>query len=147
MADFAYRSPRWHVDVEPSRLPLGKPQRLIFLPIDRSSNAASQRRLSVAIFERIYQQTQSRDISLIVHSIPAKFSPHDEPLDEVFPQELFDKQRPGLLYVPGKTALTKLRHKDEIYRVCSHFHFTPRAHEISGEMLATAILASGLLER
>ena len=120
------------------------------------ADAGGQRRFAAAIFERMYAKVHERGLTLVIHSIPTQFGPPDLPLDEMFPLAEFPLflpralalvpiPRPGLLFVPAKKVFEPLVGKELLYRQRSHFHLTPRAHELAGKALAQAILDAGVL--
>jgi hypothetical protein len=111
------------------------------------AEAAHQRALSAAIFERIYADCRERGIPLVIQSIPtpnANHAPTD--LYEVFPSAEFDVHRPGLVFLPAKSVLQPYVGKELLYWERSHQHWTPLAHRLSGEALAQRILDADLLD-
>ena len=78
-------------------------------PADDEAIQSEQRRLTAAIFERIYAGTRQRGIPLVIESIPADTYPdgHGRPvvLIEQFPLEYFDVNRDGLTFLPAQSVL------------------------------------------
>jgi lysophospholipase L1-like esterase len=110
--------------------------------------AAQQRALAAAIFERIYADCRERGIPLVVQSIPTPNANHD-PTDlfELFPLAEFDVKREGLAFLPAKSVLQPYVGHELLYYERSHQHWTPLAHRLAGEALAKQILDARLLER
>lgn len=121
--------------------------------------AIAQRRLAVALFERIYAGTRERGIPLVIQSIPTPVYPNGPPdpegkdlrpgqvqLIDLFPRAEFDVDRPGLLFVPMKPVLDPLTGEQLLYFLRSHGHWTPLAHRVDGETLAARIADAKLLE-
>jgi lysophospholipase L1-like esterase len=111
------------------------------------AEAAQERALSAALFERIYADCRERGIPLVIQSIPlpnANHAPTD--LIEGFPLAEFDVRRPGLLFLPAKSVLQPYLGHELLYYERSHQHWTPVAHRLSGEALAKQILDANLLK-
>jgi hypothetical protein len=111
------------------------------------AEAARERALSAALFERIWADCRERGIPLVIQSIPlpnANHAPTD--LFEGFPLADFDVARPGLLFAPAKPVLQPHLGRDLLYYERSHQHWTPLAHRLAGEALAEQILAADLLK-
>lgn len=101
-----------------------------------------QQRLCAAIFERLYDTCRARNIPLVVQSIPWQV---EGTLVDLFPADLFDTSRPGLLLVRAKPELDPHVGRELLYHTRSHWHWTPFCHEKAGTALARAILDRGLL--
>jgi len=103
-----------------------------------SPSAIYQRRLAGAILERLYADTRSRNIPLVIHSIPW---PSKKGLVEMFPFEDFDVHRPGISFLSAKPLLDPYipDPKQKVFNTRSHWHYTPLAHRIVGESLAKLI--------
>ncbi len=120
-------------------------------PADDEAIQSEQRRLTAAIFERIYAATRQRGIPLVIQSIPADTYPEgrERPvvLIEQFPLEYFDVNREGLTFFPAQSVLQAEVGKRLLYYQKSHAHWVPWSHRASGEALARLILAGDLLDR
>jgi hypothetical protein len=102
------------------------------------------RRLVVALFDRLYQETRARGVPLVIQSIPfRKYDPVE--LVESFPEEL-DTQREGLWLLRTKALLDPHVGRELLYWDRSHSHWTPFSHARSGEALAELIDRNHLLE-
>lgn len=115
-----------------------------------SPEDAYQRRLALAIFERLYAGLAARKVPLVIQSIPLRMpvkqadGSFQEVLLESFPPG-FDATRSGTLFFSAKEVLDPLVGKETLYYRRSHWHWTPIAHQRSGERLAELILERGLL--
>lgn len=112
--------------------------------------ARGQRRLTAALFERIYGDARERSVPLLIQSIPTPVYPEGPRPDrvellELFPLGDFDVARPGLAFFPAKSVLDPLAGKELLYYLRSHGHWTPLAHRLSGEALARVVVERGLL--
>jgi len=111
---------------------------------DPDEQASYQRKLTAAIFERIYADTRRAGIPLIIQSIP--FLGEDpESLVEVFPLGEFDVNRDGVYFVAGKDFLAPVLGKETLYWQRSDGHWTPLSHDRSGKALAGLILQKNFL--
>jgi hypothetical protein len=105
---------------------------------------AYDRRLVVALFERLYADAEARGVPLVIQSIP--YRQYDPlALVETFPDEL-DTGRPGLFLVRTKALLDPYLGQQLLYWDRSHSHWTPFSHARSGEALAALIARERLLE-
>jgi len=110
------------------------------------TQAAQERALSAALFERIYADCRERGIPLVIQSIPLPNANHaPTELVEGFPLADFDVQRPGLVFFPARSVLEPYVGRELLYYERSHQHWTPLAHRLSGEALAVRILDANLL--
>lgn len=116
-------------------------------PDDAGSAEAAERRLTAAIFERLWQSTRARGIPLVIHSIPIPSPPRRPPerLLDVFPRAEFDVEREGLAYLSAADVLTPQLGRELLYYERSQGHWTPLAHRLSGEALAVLVVERGLL--
>lgn len=102
--------------------------------------------LAAAIFERMYQLLRDKQIPLVVHCIPSRAGyPHDR-LEDRFPYERFDFDRPGLHHFAAADVLRPIFGKQQLYWNRSHKHWTPLSHRLAGEGLANLIMEAKLLE-
>ena len=114
--------------------------------------AREQRRLTAAIFERIYADVREKGIPLLIQSIPTPVYP-DGPggariqLLDLFPMAEFPVDRPGLAFLSAKTVLDPLVGKQLLYHLRSHGHWTPLAHRLDGQALAKLVEEQSLLPR
>jgi hypothetical protein len=96
------------------------------------------RRLTAALFEKMYETTRAHGLPLVILSIPwDEYDP--EKLPEGFPLDLFAVNRPGIAFVSGRDLLKPFVGRQQIYYLRSHGHWTPFAHEKAGEALTEAI--------
>src|SRR4030095_14237121 len=103
-----------------------------------------QRRLTGAIFERIYADTRRAGIPMMIQSIP-HHGEDPESLIEAFPLEEFNLNQEGLYFVPGKDFLAPVLGKAKLYWEHSDGHWTPLSHHRSAQAMADVILREGLL--
>jgi hypothetical protein len=105
---------------------------------------AYDRRLVVAVFERLYADARAHGVPLVIQSIPYR---QYDPLSlvETFPDEL-DTARAGLFLLRTKPLLDPYLGQQLLYWDRSHSHWTPFSHARSGEALAELIDRHGLLE-
>lgn len=102
------------------------------------------RRLSAAIFERIYATTARRRIRLVIHSIPTRlFDPIR--LVELFPLDEFPIDRDDLRFFAANAVLNPWLDRALLYYTRSQNHWTPLAHELVGQALAELIDGAGWL--
>lgn len=106
-----------------------------------------KRKLAALILERFYTFAQSRNIPLVIQSIPIPVGADEQAMVDVFPRAEFDVARPGLAFVPMLEPLRDAADREELYFKRSHGHWTPFAHALSGRVLAERIEADGLLPR
>jgi hypothetical protein len=104
-----------------------------------------RRKLGAAIFERMYGVTRRAGIPLVIHSIPSRREVPEKTLEELFPTEHFDVQRPGLLFFAAKEVLEPEVGRRPLYWNRSHGHWTPLSHELAGSALARRIAQAGWL--
>ena len=91
----------------------------------------------------MYSICREKDISFLVQSIPP---PKNEGvLEDTFPVDLVEFDRPGFAYVSSKEWLDQLLGKELIYFEHSHWHWTPISHELSGRGLAAVLVEEGFL--
>ncbi|MFI5314812.1 MAG: SGNH/GDSL hydrolase family protein [Myxococcota bacterium] len=110
--------------------------------------AARERALAGALFERIYSDCRERGIPLVIQSIPTpNKNEHPTDLMELFPFAEFDVKREGLSFLPAKSVLQPHLEHEVLYYAHSHQHWTPFSHRVSGEALAKLILDANLLDR
>ena len=113
-----------------------------------ASTLALERRLTAAIYERIYAVSRARGIPLVIQSIPAPPLPGaDRQLVELFPLDEFGVDRESLLFFPAKSVLDPEFGRSLLYHERSHGHWTPLAHRLAGEELARLIDERGLLPK
>jgi hypothetical protein len=98
-----------------------------------------QRQLAGAIFERLYQLTRSRNIPLVIHSIPA-YLPVVTQFVEVFPFDEFNLRRPGILFLASKPLLDPYLGKQTLVNLRATRHWSAFSHRIAGEALAKLIM-------
>jgi hypothetical protein len=103
-----------------------------------------QRKLTAAIFDRIYSDTRNAGIPLMIQSIPYH-GEDPEALIEVFPLEEFNVNREWLYFVAGKEFLEPLLGKAQLYWERSDGHWTPLSHRLSARALAERVLRENLL--
>jgi hypothetical protein len=102
--------------------------------------------LTVAILDAMYELCLSRNIPLVIQSIPYHRMEPDG-LVEMFPvTEEFRTDREGLHFLPMKPLLDPWVGREQLYYLRSHHHWTPFAHRVSGEALAALIAREGLLD-
>ena len=114
-------------------------------PKAQDARGAYERRLTGAIFERIYEITRAHEIPLLIHSIPTLW-PNPDRMVDLFPLEEFDVNREGLAYFPAKSVLEPYLDKRPLYHRRSDFHWTPLGHALAGEAIAERIIDDGLLD-
>jgi lysophospholipase L1-like esterase len=108
------------------------------------AEVAYRRRLTAALFERLYAATRSRGIPLVIQSIPFEaWKPYR--LVEMFPLAEFDVHRPGLAFVSAKEVLDPSVGRELLYWRRSDGHWTPYASAASGRALADVIRRERLL--
>ena len=112
---------------------------------DLNEQARYQRKLTAAIFERIYADTRRARIPLIIQSIPS-LGDNPESLIEVFPLGEFDVNRDGLYFLAGTDFLAPVFGREALYWQRSDGHWTPLSHHRSGEALAGLILQDHVLQ-
>jgi hypothetical protein len=112
---------------------------------DEDEDSAYQRRLTAALFERIYRDTSDRGIPLVVQSIPTEIS-NPYRLVELFPLEDFNVERPGVDFLAMKALLDPYEGRELLYYHRSHGHWTPFSHAVSGKAIAALIIAKRLLD-
>ena len=108
--------------------------------------AEYERRLCAAILERMYAWTRERGIAFVIQSIPFPSDADPARLDDLFPHELFDVTRPGIVFFAAKHVLEPHVATELLYWQHSHSHWTPIAHRLAGKGLAESIARAGLLE-
>ncbi len=104
------------------------------------------RRLTAAIFQRIYADLHGHGIPLVIHSIPSLDDEGTVRLIGSFPNKNFDLTQEGVGFVDSKELLKPYLEKEHLYWVRSHRHWTPFSHEIAGKALAEEIIEQGFLE-
>jgi lysophospholipase L1-like esterase len=109
------------------------------------SMQARDRRLTAALYEKIYETTRANEISLVIQSIPVEIF-HPDHLVDLFPVQEFDVHRPNIYFLPAKSFLDPYEGKRLLYWKRSAGHWTPFSHRLSGEALANLIAAQHLLE-
>lgn len=102
-----------------------------------------ERRLTLAILERLYQATRAKRVPLVIQSIPSRRVDRVE-LVETFPSE-FERERESLYFFAAKAVLEPHRDRELLYWERSHGHWTPFAHARAGEGLAELIAERALL--
>ena len=112
---------------------------------DPSRKGSYERLLGAAIFERLYETTRARHISLIILSIPTLRGNPNRLIDG-FPFESFPVDRPAFAYISAKELLEPHLGKELLYWTRSHYHWTPFAHRQAGEALADRIVGQRLLD-
>lgn len=113
--------------------------------------AREQRRLTAAIFDRIYDDTREQRIPFLIQSIPMPVYPDGPSMEgmkllDLFPLADFDVDRAGLAFFPAQSVLEPYAGKELLYYLRSHGHWTPLAHRLSGEAMARLIIDRQLLE-
>lgn len=108
------------------------------------------KKLAAAIFQRIYEGCRSRNVPLVIQSIPYLPGPPVEEgpcsLKDSFPGEYFDVEQEGVTLLRAIDLLTPMWGKQQLYWHRSHRHWTPASHEASGRALAERIDSLGLLK-
>jgi hypothetical protein len=104
------------------------------------------RRLTVAIFEALYDFTRKRGIPLVINSIPYQRREPTESFIETFPLADFDVGRPGLYFVGSADLLRPYIGKQLLVWERSHYHWTPFSHHVVGENLARLFLDNHLVD-
>jgi hypothetical protein len=102
-----------------------------------------QRRLCAAIFERMYAVTREAGIPLLIHSLPNLRGGGE--LVDSFPSDRFDARRPGVALLASREVLEPFAGRERLYWTRSHWHWTPRSHELAGRALAERIVRDGML--
>jgi len=103
------------------------------------------RRMTAALFDAFLESTGRLGIPLVIQSIPSPAWPHGElVLQEVFPVEFFDADRPGVHLLLGMDVLPPVIGDLAPYRRTNH-HYAPDGHRVMGEALAALVLERGLL--
>jgi len=105
----------------------------------------ASRRLTAAIYERLYGVCNQRGIPLVISSIAARRGRPDPKLDEAFPLDCFDINREGLAFVSTRDLLQPHMETRQVFWDRSHGHWTPFAHDLVGRELADVIMSRGLL--
>jgi len=108
-----------------------------------------QRRLAAAILNRLYEFARERGIAVVIQSIPSGGYPlphGDRPIQDLFPGEYFDVDRPGLAVFKAIDVLGPHVGKEPLVFLRSHFHWTPFSHRLSGRALASLIEQRGWLD-
>jgi hypothetical protein len=104
-----------------------------------------QKKLTAAIYERMYGTASRGGIPLVIQSIPSEGrKPYR--LIEVFPLDEFDVRREGITFFPAKGVLDEHVGKRLLYWTRSHAHWTPLAHRLAGRALAELIIENRLLQ-
>ena len=101
-------------------------------------------RLAGAIYERMREWTQHRDIPLLVHSIPS-INWNRTQLTEMFPLDHFDVNQPGVHFLAAKDVLEPHVDSHQLYWDRSHGHWTPFSHAEAGKALAELVIKEELL--
>jgi lysophospholipase L1-like esterase len=105
-----------------------------------------QRQLAAVILDRLHRTCQERGIALVIQSIPTIVrSGTTKQLVDLFPLDEFDVSRSGLVFFAARQVLEPRLHEVQLYHERSHGHWTPEAHRLSGEALAT-LIGDGILE-
>jgi len=113
---------------------------------DSESEVGYGRELTVAILEQLYSYLHQRGIALVIHSIPTEETPTGGRLIDLFPLDEFDVERPGIHFFGSRTVLDPYVGHEQIIWRRSHGHWTPLAHRVVGEELASVIVGRGLIE-
>jgi len=110
------------------------------------SGGAYERKLTAAIFERIYHDARRGGIPLVIQSIPF-IQPRPPAMRDVFPDREFSVDREGLRLLRAEEVLRPFLGKERLVWERSHGHWTPFSNRKSGMALADLILREKLLEK
>jgi len=113
-------------------------------PID--SGDEYERKLTAAIFDRIYHDARDHGIPLIIQSLPY-IRPQPPRMRDVFPEREFPVDREGLHMLRAEEVLRPFLGKEQLVWEHSHGHWTPFSHRQSGMALADLIVREKLLAK
>jgi lysophospholipase L1-like esterase len=129
---------------ETAKVPAATPETTAQLAQARQ-DADYAKALTAALFERLRAYCAEHGIALVIQSIPSN---RENPfsLVELFPLDLFDVKRPGVIFQSDKELLDP--HLDQLlYWKHSTGHWTPFSHRVCGTALADRIVKEELLDR
>lgn len=105
----------------------------------------SERRLTAAVFERLYATVRSRGIPLVILDIPFQVLGANGEFLEGFPRDLFETGREGMHYLAAKGFLEPHRGRELLTHQRSMWHWTPFAHDLCGRELARRMIEARIL--
>jgi len=98
-----------------------------------------ERALCAAILGRLADWTNARGMPLVIQSIPFPAPEPPHPLVDSFPAAQFDCGRPGVRCFAALDVLAPWHGRELLYYERSHAHWTPLAHRLAGEALASVV--------